>query len=254
MATKKKKPETVMIHNILTESSDIEIPSVSGIEPSAIAKVAVDSRLAAKNYFQTVSSFTIQGPAAYDVMDRYLGEIRSAKKLIDNLFNNESTGLIRPIRVGLDRLYALQRQLLLPLVTAEEVAKEKMAAFQLELKRERDEKERVERDRIRKVQAELDAKRKADEPAVRVSLMPMVVSAPPVAAHSSTAFVKRVQVTSVQQLVEAIEAGLVPEHIGWMLVTVDTQVLNAWFKSDPEGVESCPGLNVYEDAQIRGKR
>jgi hypothetical protein len=151
-------------------------------------------------------------------------------------------------------LYALQRQLLLPLVTAEEVAKEKMRVFQLELKRERDEKERVERERIRKIQAELDAKRKVDEPAVRVSLMPTVVSAPPVAVHSSTSFVKRVQVISIQQLVEAIEAGLVPEHIGWNLITVDTQILNVWFKSDPEEVESCPGLNVYEEAQIRGKR
>lgn len=251
MATRKK---TSLPSPVELNPEIIDIPTVSGVEPTAIAKVATESHLAAKTYVKTVSEFVIQGPAAYDVMDRYLGEIRAAKKLIDNLFNHPETGLIKPIRVGLDRLYAFQRQLLLPLNTAEETAKEKMGSYQLGVRRDKEEKEAVERERLRRVQAELDAKRKADEPAVRVSMMPTVISGQVAATHSSTSFVKKVRVVSVQQVVEAIEAGLVPEHIGWNLITVDPQILAVWFKGDVEGVESCPGLDVYEDAQIRGKR
>ena len=93
-----------------------------------------------------------------------------------------------------------------------------------------------------------EAQRKADALVAAVVVAP--IAQPVKAASSIVRKTSKVRVTDIVKLAEAIGAGLVPDTV----IQVDSVHLNMLFKNNREWVSEWPGVEVYEDVEIAGRR
>lgn len=261
MATRKKTATvtaTKATAKSIAAQTVIEIPDVKGVDTKDITTAVVTANAMSSGLVAQIEAMPCVTREDYTAMDGALGVIRENQKKVDTLFNDDEKGLIRPIRIGLDRLYALQRALLAPFNLAETEAKKKMAAYKLEEDKIKEVAEREERARIAKQQDDINKEMvaKAKElgvaaPVVKAVFLPTAAPAPVKGDHSRSRIVEKIRVTDMATLKEAIECGLA--HADCLTVIADMDYIKLWFDTDPDAVRNCPGIEVYKEAQIGGR-
>jgi hypothetical protein len=93
-----------------------------------------------------------------------------------------------------------------------------------------------------------ETQRKADALAAAVVVAP--IAQPVKAASSIVRKTSKVRVTDIVKLAEAVGKGLIPET----MIQIDQVQLNLMFKNNREWVSEWPGVEVYEDVEIAGRR
>lgn len=201
---------------------------------------------------------------SYAETDALLGRIQGARRK----WSDRIEKIIRPIRDGLNELYALNREVDRPLEALEKGVKEKMRLFKVEEQRqlqaaqqERDaEAERIRRQaeeaaakeanaRTNAMRNRLAAKREELEQAaaeVEAQELPEAVRG----QASSTRPVKKWKVTNLPKFLHAITDG---KGIPIEMIILNVPTINKYFKEHPEQVAEWPGIEVFDDVQIIGR-
>lgn len=210
-----------------------------------------------------VQGLTITDSDDYLSADALLGFIQNARKT----WKGKIEPAIRPIRQGLDALYELNRSMDRPLELAEAHVKRLMKDFKLEearqLQAEKDERDRLEREKLREAEERRRAAEQAATPQAKGRLLAQADRLEEVAqaiaeqptntatagSHSSDRRRKKVRIISHGALLKGILDGYVPGDV----VEVNQTRLNAYFKDDPEGMQAWPGVEVYDDIDIIGR-
>lgn len=221
---------------------------------------------------QSVSSLVVKDNEDYEHASSLLSRIKGAKAHWTERINP----IIEPIRAGLDLLYGLRKDIVDPLEDMEAQVKTAMKTFKVEeakqlraaeeakakqeaeLRRLADEKEAKElqartkpmRDKLAQQRAELEQRlatsKAAEAPA------PIKVSG------SSTRTVKKWRLSpnspvAFTELLNYILTNKLEDITA--LVTIDPAQMDAYFKiCKPDVGEWLPGIEVYEDISIAGRR
>ena len=224
----------------------ITIPDVPGVDIAEVTSISLTTRASFKHIEPFLLS-PIASDIEYQSADSLLHQVMEGSKNVHALMDP----LIRPIRTGLDALYALKRKLVEPWDTAEFSIKNRMSAYKVEEQRRLNEKLQSERLRIAALQKKVDEQvsKNPEAPKVTVSSISVVTSPPVRGSNSSARSVTRVKVTNLEAVIMAVAIGEAPDSI----LEVNQSPLNAWLKADPEAVANCPGLEVYSDVVIAGR-
>lgn len=210
---------------------------------------------------------SIKTEVDYIKADAVLGKIRLARKTWGVVWDRILEKSIKPIREGLDELYALNRGVDGPLDLMETTIKQEMKAFKVReleainaakrkqeqeaarLQREAEEKERqAAAARTPQMRGKLTAaaeKLTTQAEAVKETPLRMAVQT----ASSSTRSKKAWRVDDMAKFIAAVADGTLPEDA---LMVCKTS-MDQYFKNDPEGMEVWPGVTVYDDVQIVGR-
>lgn len=211
-----------------------------------------------------VEQLIIDTPEDYLSADSLFGRIKQARRT----WGERMERIIRPIRVGLDELYSLNREVDKPLATLESAVEVKMKAFKVE---ERRKEQAIEAQRIleeQRLQRELDAKREKEDQArtkqmreklaaareqLEVKLAETQQAPPPekvVGQFSSSRVAKKIRVIDKKAFIVGVAEGDIPRT---ELLEVNQTVLNKLFKENPADVAEWPGVEVYDDLSIVGR-
>lgn len=93
-----------------------------------------------------------------------------------------------------------------------------------------------------------EAQRRAD--AIAAATVAAPIAQPVKAASSVVRKVSKVKVVDIMKFAEGVGKGLVPET----MLQVDATQLNLMFKNNREWVGEWPGVEIYEDVEIAGRR
>ena len=93
-----------------------------------------------------------------------------------------------------------------------------------------------------------EAQRKAD--AIAAATVAASIVQPVKAASSVVRKTSKVRVVDIVKLAEAVGKGLVPET----MIQIDAVQLNLMLKNNREWVREWPGVEIYEDVEIAGRR
>lgn len=256
-------PEIVRTFEELADTLTEEIRTVHADDPLAIrGEIAIADVLA----------LSVIDNNTYHTADRGLFDIRANRKLIADLIEQKVDPIIKPIRAGLDKLYEGRRTVLAeldkPLADAEGSVKAKMADYQAkqreaarqaEAKRLRDAAELERQARaalevaktstsVGEVRAALETASQAHAQARSVRSAPPP-PAPVKGAASKTVVTKKWVVKDLSALIKAVAAGTVPE----MVLTVDEDVMDAYWSEDRLTMVSWPGVDVVEQTTVTGR-
>lgn len=189
---------------------------------------------------------------SYQSADKFLGKCRAAIKIVDEKLDP----IIEPIRKGLDKLYALKRELHEPLDDAVKAVKGKMAKWQLEEKRKRDEEEKKRREEEQRLVRLAEERERAGKSTAvvekRLEALQEEAEKPVEVVRgkaSSVRFVKKWRVTDLRKLVCAVADMDVPIEV----LTVDARVMQEKFEENRPEVAAWPGVEMYEDVGIAGR-
>lgn len=221
---------------------------------------------------QSVLDLDVKTAADYTSADSLLSRIRGAKASWLGRINP----VIEPIRAGLDLLYGLRKDIVDPLDNLEVQVKSAMAEFKKQeakqLRAAQEERERQEAEllaaALQKEERESQAKTKQLREKLqqqRAELEQKLATskatespAPIKVAGSSVRTTKKWRVISIAHLAHHIlgrdgNVSIDPELMS--LLTIDTAQMDAYFKlcKPPVGMW-LPGVEVYEDVTIAGRR
>lgn len=214
-----------------------------------------------------VVSITVDSEETYQDADRVLAKVRSTRKA----WNERMEAIIRPIRTGLDHIYALNRDVDKPMELLESQLKTGMGAYK-NAERLRLQAEQAERDaEQQRLADEIEEKRLAEENARTAPMRAKIaaareklqaaqeaievtpVAAPVQANYSGARTVKKIRLTDLFKLLLAVIARKVPADV----IMVNQVILNSYLKTGPDNlylpVSEWPGVETYEDTQIVGR-
>lgn len=210
-------------------------------------------------------SIVVSSPEEYLAADARLPCIQSTKKKIVAELEEE----IRPRYETLEAWYALKRELLDPLDTAEKSLKSKMTAFKLEEANRVWEAQRLLDEETKRLsqQAQVEVAKSNDtnlsavgrarakfkaKTVVEQAKEVAVVSAPPppVKGKSSTFIPTETwQIVDRKLFLQAIIDGIIPEEC----IMVQAVNMNMWWKMNKEKVKAWPGVGVMEGGRVAGR-
>ncbi len=176
--------------------------------------------------------------------------------------------IIEDIRPGLDKLYALKRNEIRPLEAAHTIITDKMKEYRRAEQRKIDDAARAQRLEAERIDREAEEKRRKaaaaatpqvasrlnrqadvlDEKAVDVATTPLKKAVE--ADRSTTRAVKKWKLADLGTFLQGVLDGSIPED----LVSVNELAMNRQFRESPATVETYPGITVYDDVQIVGRR
>jgi hypothetical protein len=249
-------------------TADVKLAQAAQNAETAIVSVQPSTNAA----IAEAHALTIADADSYHAADAVLYRIRSARQVAEGKILVELTDpIIRPARAALDALYDLRTRLtdrlLTPLVTAEVVVKRKMAEWQAaEKRREQAEAEarRVEANRLAReaeaagrqaeqantAAARQRAREEADLLAAQAAEVRSVRQAPALkGAASKVTFRKVWKVTDMTALIAAVVAGDVPE----IVLQVNTEVVEEYWKQDRALVSGWAGVSIQEETVVSGR-
>lgn len=235
--------------------------------PPAALKAHQEMARAFPQLRDEVVSVQVTDEDSYLHADVVLAKVRSTRKA----WNERMEAIIRPIRTGLDHIYALNRDVDRPMELLETQVKKAMGDYKtqetrrlLDEQRAKDaEDQRIAEELARVQEAEAKARTapmRAKLAAAREALenQQQIVAEEPVATpvqanHSTTRAVKKIRVTDLGKLLLAIVAKKVPMDV----ILVNQVMLNSYLKLGPDNrslpVSEWPGVETYDDTQIVGR-
>jgi len=206
-----------------------------------------------------VNTLDIRTSADYAMADTLLGKVNTAIKTVDAKFDP----IINPIAKALSALRKLKSEVSKPLEQAKASLRYEMTSYERRRIEIEQEAQRVEADRLR---AEAEAKEKASAKAkteqmrtklaeqrealqaqaVEVEQAPVIIT--PRMPSSNTVIVKSWRITNMAEFLQAVGAGDIPANV----VSLNVAVLNAAARDGR--MDSWPGIEAYDDVQIRSGR
>jgi hypothetical protein len=195
--------------------------------------------------------------------DALFGRIKQARKT----WKDRMERIIRPIRLGLDELYSLNREVDAPLAKLEDAVERKMVAYKQEERRqlqaaenERLQREQAEQRRLAEIAAKeeraktdaMRAKLAEQRQAVEERLAEQAAEPQPEAVsgfHSSLRTKKVPKVANNLGFIGGVAEGVIPADC----ITINMVRLRAYYKDDPETVASFPGVVIVDDDSIAGR-
>lgn len=218
---------------ILDEDTDKTRKSVTALVPSIGGQI---------------DALTVDDEDSYQEADRLFGRVKDARKN----WTARMEEIIRPIRTGLDKLYKLNRDVDKPLAELEARIERKMKDFKLiEARRVQQEQEQVEQERQRLLKQQEKAKTPTKQQDIAVQLESVEQWEPETvkAANSAARPVRKVRIVDAVAFAKAVGAGLIPEDC----IVVHMPAVNRYFKDDAETVENWPGIEAFDDVDIRSR-
>lgn len=230
-----------------------------------VARVQVEATLSTIQ--KEVAELKVFDAQSYLYADNLLGRIRANRSVWGKVWARIQEKSIRPIREGLEELYALNRDVDVPQEKMEDIVKARMKFYkQEELKQINAEKLRKQLESQRlldEAQAKQVAAARAQTPQMRgrlqaqaerateqaVAVVEREVAEPVTGESSSTRPKKAWRIKNMREFCAAIGDGTLPEDC----VTTLNPIMNQYFKHDPEGMQVWPGVEVYDDVQIVGR-
>ena len=247
----------------------------------AARSVAVTDQVA--DTLAVAGSVVVRTPDEFQSADRVLYDVRAARKAITALMEEKLDVLIKPIRAGLDKLYAVRRELVTeldaPLAAAETGLKSRMEQWQAA---QREAARKAEADRVcesqrlaREAQAAADRARTAttvadvgreleraamlQQQARVVARTPVPLPTPVKAAASKTVITTRWRVTDMEKFICAVADG-VRDPGKWegkvapsAVLMLDPEVMKAFWVEDRMTMCGWVGVEVYEDVAVTGR-
>lgn len=287
MATRKKKP--TLDAGTVTTTHNQHPPDYILIQsptPESISLARTTSIQEVDSVTQLVSLLDVKDQPSYLAADALLSHIKEAMDLVEEKFRP----ITKPIRDGLDKLYALRREIDTPLKTLETEVKGKMATYQMQERRriqaEEEENQRRAREEARKLIEEreerlrLEALQTLQAPVVESYLMQgnhhwvppstseprpgggsqatflpeqvlVAFLSPPTAPAPSASSSSARFVTRCRVVnMEALVDAALLGFVPLGILSIDQNAMESWFKQQPHLVKSWPGVEVYEDAII----
>src|SRR5271154_895126 len=232
-------PRTKKDPRIITTTTDVlEIESIPAVAKAAIVKARAAALTVTQEVIDQAKDITITTAEDYHAADEILHKIKVAQKRSGDILEE----VIRPVRDGLEQVYAVRRLIENPLLDLERVVKEKMRVWQI-ADRARIDKENYERRKIEEEQRRLEALKvvelanKGDfTGAAAVLTQPETVVLHPTpppqpirAASSSARPVKKWRLTDLELLVQAVYLEMVPIDV----LMVNPVKVGEIFKADP---------------------
>lgn len=214
-----------------------------------------------------VNDLVVEDDASYQYADELLERIRQPRKLWKGIWTRIQEKTIKPIRAGLDELYALDRDVDRPLEALETSVKAKMRDFKLEEQRQlqaeqaaRDrEQQRLLNEARKKEEAEQNARTAAMREKLRLQREALEAQAaeveeqaapePVTAVHSAPRTKRAWRLKSIEDFCVGVAEGSIPAEC----IALVTPIINRYYKDNPEAVESWPGLEGFDDIQIAGR-
>jgi hypothetical protein len=259
--------------------SEIPVASKSLVPSVSTREVAV-AKVAAQQAFDPVlvqecREIKIVTVENYQAADLLLGRLRTCNKIVKEMIEEKLDIIIKPIRAGLDLLYAERRGLQEPGEKAEKLLKDKMGKWQVE------DRARIAREAEgQRQQALSDARRARElvEQAERAGGQDNMLSAvaeearltaqvsaqeyrqasevvPVRGSNSSSRFKQKVRVGDMTALLAAIvETAGQDDAVPEALIQVNQAVLDAYFASDRGLTLTWPGVEIYEDVSVARRR
>ena len=256
---RKKDPNTgivVTATNVQSPSpADLEILPIPAINKTAIAKARAQAITVTQEVTVLARDLQITTGEDYHKADEILHSIKVAGKRAEEPFDE----VIEQVRPGMDKLYAIRRAVLNPLLDLEMAVKEKMRVWQVEERARIAKEERERKEREERAKREEEARRprvEMPQPPIQLNIPPEIVPAPftpppqPIRAASSTARpVRKWRVTDFALLLQAVQLGMVPVEA----LQVNERYFNDQMRNDQAVIDTWPGAETFEDVQIIGR-
>lgn len=252
----------------INETGQLVIVPIPAVTPKSILQARTQALTVTQEILDLARDLIVQTEPEYHAADEILHKIKVAQKRLDQPFED----VIRPVRQGLDGVYAIRREVENPLLDLEKTVKEKMRGFKL-AEAERIRKEEAARSRLLRIeQARVAEEQRAEqnrriaeaakandfqkaqeilaeeEPEVAI-IFATPAPRPVQAASSSSRTIKRWRVTDLELVLEAVRLEIAPVDI----LQINATKVAEMFKVDPENVDSIPGLECYDDVVISGR-
>lgn len=232
--------------------------SVSEARQSADKAMALVPTLQAK-----LEELVVQSDEDYQLADALLGQMNDLRKGWGGIWKRIQEKTIKPIRSGLEELYALDRHVDKPLEALATGIKAKMTGYQrekLRLQQAEDRRVQMERERLER---EAEEKRKKAEQAATPQLrgrfekqaeqltqqaLETYTEEPVTLATGTSSALRREKkvVVDLANLLVGIIEGSIPE---WAVEVQHQKILKMW-KEDPEAVAKWPGVSIVEDINV----
>ena len=269
MARKKTTPPTDPNLTAQSTTDQVEILPIPAVSKTAITKARDLALVIVAEVTAITANLVVETEDQYHAADEILHRIKVTGKRLDQPFDE----VIKPVRGGLDKVYALRRSIENPLLDLEVAIKEKMRVYKVNenerlrlVEVERARLQRVEEQRVYEEQraeqnrriaeaaTQNDFQKAAEILATPVTVPEIAIVAPPLptpirAASSSATKVKRVRVVDPDLFIHAVSLGLVPGY----LLMIDHTALAHVLRDKPDEVALYPGVEVYEDFTISGR-
>lgn len=211
----------------------------------------------------SVQGLAVVDAESYLVADTMLGKIQTARKS----WTARMERIIRPIRSGLDELYAFNREVDKPLGQLEDAVKAKMKAFKTEELRQLRAAEEARAAEVERLRREAEAKAERESSARTAQMREKLAKArsvleaqateieqeerpePVQGASSGVRVPKKMRVIDVKEFCAGVADGTIPV----VCVTAHVAEINRQYRMQPATVSVWPGCEEYEDLQIVGR-
>lgn len=196
----------------------------------------------------SVTALDVVDDVTYEQADVVFGRIKAARKG----WASRMEAIVRPIRRGLDALYALNRDVDKPLALLEQAVESKMKTFKLA---ELQAKRAAEQAQARTLAALEEKRDRLVTPAAKARVETQIVDVQNqtfetvTGVHSAARPVKALRVTDEAAFVAAVAQGEIPADC----VEISWRVLRQYYKEDAATVKAWPGVEEYDDVQIAGR-
>lgn len=199
----------------------------------------------------------------YAQADALYGRVKTAIKTWEARMEK----IIRPIRTGLDELYALKREVAVPLKELETRIEQPMKAFKLaehhRLLAAEQEKRDIEAEAIEELNRLNEKLEAAKTQPAKAKILQAIVTteleledsmvqesaAPVMGEHSGSRFAKRPQVDDLIAFCAGIGKGDIPVDC----IELKQGRLNTYYREDPDTVATFAGVSIHDDVNIVGK-
>ena len=268
MALKKIDPPTARTQTKLAVQAVQQTPAIP-ISVELAQKSLLDQRNEAlfelDHIKAEIESLPVTTPEEYLIADA--GRVRLQQK--QKAWGDRLEKIIRPIRQGLDELYAFNREVQQPFQALVDQISRKMSNFKLEERRLQIEAERAQQAEIDRLQREAEERRLAAEQAKtpqmkkKLEVQAANLELESLKTEQEPAFVptnglskvvakKVIRVTNLGLAIKAAAAGKIPME----MFQVDMVAVNRAAKDPSTGgyptVNSWPGFEVVDDLGIQG--
>ena len=261
-------PKKTNIKSTINDAGQLIITPIPAVATKAILAARVTALTITQEILDLAKDLAVETESQYHSADDILHKIKVAQKRLDQPFED----VIRPVRQGLDGVYAIRREVENPLLDLEKTVKEKMRAFKL-AEAERIRKEEAERARLLRIEQSRVAEEQLAEQARRIVeaakandfqkaleileeekpevavIFAAPVQAPVRAASSSSRTIKRWRVTDLDLVIEATRLDMAPTNI----LQINATKVQEMFKLNPASIDEIPGMETYDDIQIAGR-
>jgi hypothetical protein len=230
------------------------------VTPTTLARVRKETLALATPLRSAVDDLEVTTEEEYQIADGYLSRIadaqRAVKAKIDPITKPVEQS-IKLLKQSIDAAKKLEKEALAPLQALEAGVKSKMRDFKIEetrrLRESEAERLRIENEiaeQLRREEQARTAPMRARAAQKREELEQQYVEQETptkvMAASSSARVSRKPAILSLKAFLKGIADGFVPEEC----IEVKPGVLQRYYKDDPEGVESWPGVQIVDDVVI----